>query len=228
MVDTLWNVAIWALQNLLWNVLMAAIGAIAATTAVTKGFGYLKSRQSLIWFSASCFVLLLVGSFLTSQRVLNLPNLKGNIEAVYVAQSTPRTLVIVEAIKNSGSMPSAAYFFRVSLKHAGQVFDCTTTGLPEELNLILPARGSIPQRNITYYNKDSLALKVLSPVPIGGLISGILVCELNNLDIDSLKEADEVMVSFVDVFQNDHIATIQGSSKYVDAKIFPGLTQSIK
>jgi hypothetical protein len=60
------------------------------------------------------------------------------------------------------------------------------------------------------------------------LISGILVCELGDRDIENLKEGDAVTVSFIDVFQTIHTASIQGSSKYTDIRLFPGITQNVK
>jgi hypothetical protein len=100
--------------------------------------------------------------------------------------------------------------------------------LPEKLDILVPARGSIPQRTVTYYRKDSLMVKALTPIPPGGLITEMLACELKDLDISNLKEEDEVIVSFLDVSRETHTASIKGSSQYIDLKVFPGMTQEIR
>jgi hypothetical protein len=228
MAETLQNIAAWAFQNLLWNIVMAAVGAIAATAVVKKGLGYLKSQQNLFWFAGGTFALILAISFLATQRIQIYPRLQGTIEAAYVTQSVPRALVIIETVVNSGTMPSSAYVWRVSLKHGTQTIDCLTTGLPEQFTLMIPARGSVPQRTVNYYGRDSIAVKALSPISVGSVLTGILACELKDIDVDKLTEGDEVTVSFSDVLQNTHTASIQGSSQFVDVKMFPGIAQEIK
>src|ERR1700726_600613 len=154
MLETMQTIALWALQNLLWNIVMAGAAAVAATAAVKKGLGYLKSRQNLFWFSGGSFVLVLALSFITNQNVRSYPNLRGNIEAIYTTAPTPElpqsphALVIIETLTNSGSMASVAYTWRVFLKHGAQTIDCPTAEIPDTFTIILPARGSIPQRTV--------------------------------------------------------------------------------
>jgi hypothetical protein len=227
--ETLQNIALWVFQNLLWNILMAALGAIAATAVVRKGLGYLKSLQNVIWFAGGSFALILAVSFIANQRTQNYPRLQGNIEAVYTAQALPvRALVIIETITNSGSMPSVAYLFRVTLKHGAQSIECPTATVPDQFSIAVEAKGSFPQRTVTYHGKDSLLIKALSPIPPGGAVSGIITCELKDFDISNLREDDEVTVSFLDVFRETYVASLRGTSKLSDVVNFPGLTQEIK
>jgi hypothetical protein len=221
-----WESIKFVLKMLAGAVLMTGAGAF-----ILSGFNRLKKKPEKIAYWVGTPALLFIFLLLIRDNQAPAPALKGSIEAVYTLQLPPnsgRALGIIESISNVGSMPSIAYFWKVTLKHGAKSIDCPTSDLPEKFDIFLPAKGSFPARTVTYFHKDSIMLKALSPIPPGGLITGMLVCELKDLDISSLKEDDEVIVSFFDVSKETHTASIQGSSQYKDLIIFPGMTQEVK
>jgi hypothetical protein len=158
------------------------------------------------------------------------PNLHGqmNYLAVNEVPGGIPNVVVIASIANSGLMPSFASSWRFTINHANQNINCPLATVPEKFDINIPARGGFPQRSVTYYGKDSLASKALNPIPAGGVTTGILYCELKNIDAKILRMEDEYTVYFMDVLSKQYSMTVKGNGTYTDLMYFPGITQDIK
>jgi hypothetical protein len=208
-----------------------ALGVVLMTGAgqylLQNVFNRLKKRQEKIsyWIGAPIllFVFLLFISTNESPRQ-GAPELRGQIEAVHVNDNPITTLLLIAGVGNTGSMPSVATGWSVTIMHDGKGTDCPVQVAPEKFIINFAARGTVPARSVTYYGKDSLLTKtLLSPIAPGSLTSGILLCEFHDLDYKSLHPTDKIVLSFVDVFSKSIRQKYLLSLRFPTSKFIQGL-----
>jgi hypothetical protein len=207
-----------------------AAGALLMTGVgqylLQKVFGKLKKPQERTAFWLGMPVLLFVFLwFLGPNNQVAAPELKGQIEAVHFneAPDNPANLLTIMNITNSGAMPSFAAGWKIEVLHGKQTIDCPVMTMPEKLIIKFAARGSIPERTVTYYGKDSLAVKAISSVGSGALVSGLLLCQPSNSEVKSLRPEDKVKITFSDVLGHAHEAEILIVPQLGDLKSYSGI-----
>jgi hypothetical protein len=222
---------------LLWETIkwvgLRAIGALLMTAAsqylLTNIWGQLKERRQIIAFWIGMPILLIIFILISVSSNDQRPDLLASVQAVMVLPSSPADkILMIVAILNKGMMPSIATSWKMTVVHEGQLIKCTVSNMPEKIDITIPAMGQFPYRNITYYSKDLLPVKALTPIPPGGMVTGLLLCQLNNIEVRDFKREDKFEISFDDVFLQTHTAYIQGTSTVSDAEYIPGITQDIK
>lgn len=187
-------------------------------------------EKKAYWLGMPLLLFIFLLSISSSGTQAIKPELKAHIESIFVnnIESDNPNLIIVASIENSGLMPSIARTWLVTIKHEGHVINCPIETMPEKIDMNVAPRGNIKGRTVTYYGKDNLAVKTISPIPSGGFVQGILLCALRNINAKSLKAEDEYTIYFTDVLSKKHSAVLQVTSEYSDIKYIPGMSQDIK
>jgi len=215
--------------ELFWHyIFLPLMTAILVTAPVKYALGQLQSRKNTILFGGSVFLLVCLFVVFGGGNQQN-PDLHPQIiAAAYGGHSAEGNMsspvMLMVSITNSGNMPIVAtdYDLKALLLDEHEL-----TGVRQKLppSMSFEAAGG---KTETYYETDALYQKTLKPIPVGGMVVGILLFTFPTMAEDAFKEKlKTITLTFQDVRSHTYSASASPIGTMLPPNYIPGLTQSI-
>ena len=208
-----------------------------------KGLGVLQQRRQLVWFGLGLFgvlfVLFLSVSLFASSLVEDLrpsPHLSAKIAWVAFGGKVSTTaipngpnsddnqnskILLAIQVKNRGSYPTIASNWSLDVFSNGHQYKGVPVVLPKVISITTHGRS------MQYTGQDALYEKTLSPILPGSMVTGLLMFDLGDVNMDSINSSlPKFEVSFSDVNDVQYSTAYQSTGNEGPPVFLPGLTQS--
>jgi hypothetical protein len=223
---------LWA--NVEYDLVRPVVIAVAVATGlnVVAGLAFRWITTRIQYVILWCTVFLMVFIVIVFTKPIASPQLviqdvttflTGKpIETTNIPDNSSRFIVIM-GIANTGIMPSVIKNYGFSLDVDGTTYNAERYTLPDSLTL--PLAG----RQVTYFSKDSLQEKTLTPLATGGYIIGITLFVVKEISFERLVHRKfTYTLSFEDVLGRTYSKTYPLNIENQEPKQIPGITQVIK
>jgi hypothetical protein len=213
----------WFVQNGAWTITAKIISLLVASGLTTlvfdRAFGLLTRNRQKIWFLAGMVALggLIIGLFSANGPY---SHLKGNIAFMGLRSEEPVIAVALAAIANDGQIQTTITSLSIVTTVDMRQYVGIPTAMPEKVTLNT-ANGAV-----TYYSTDSLLTKVLTPIPVGGSVNGVVMFVFPDAPATVLMRPSTYTISFNDVFGKPYQMSIDTIGKATLPAIgLPGVRQ---
>jgi hypothetical protein len=129
-------------------------------------------------------------------------------------------VVVFGSFVNSGQMPSVLYDWQLTAEMNGKMYK----GEPSTLGQFTITEKD---RTITYFADDALYERALTPVPIGGIVQGVLLFVFPKLDQDSFPDGTKFTLTFLDAINRRYTHVVTSGSGTTRLGYLPGLHQEL-
>jgi hypothetical protein len=132
--------------------------------------------------------------------------------------TTEARVIVFGSFVNSGQMPSIHHDWKLTAEMNGKPY----TG---ELSTIGQFSMVRDEGTTTYFPDDALYERALAPVPVGGIVQGILIFVFPKLDQDTFPEGTKFTLTFLDAVGHKYTHIVTSSGERGPFGYLPGLHQ---
>ena len=204
-------------SSIFWSLLQFAflslIASLASTLMLKRVFDLLPERKKTFTFfgiMAAFLFLVFVGFGI---KLPARPIMTASIDTAITAGQLfstanvgdgPTDVFLLVEIANRGTLPSSLIGFSLDIEINGSVFHGVRSTIPQVVTL------KTPTTTYRFVGSDSLIVKASSaPIPVGGVVSGLLGFRFLSLREAALPGTDAKMtLSFEDTFGNTYQARV--------------------
>jgi hypothetical protein len=205
----------WLFEAITYDLFKRLLVYVVVSAGLTVFLRYVlhhlqRLREVLaLWIAV---LLVLVGLFYFTAESSRGPKLQIILQDFNIGSSladNTSAAILVAGIVNSGTIQTIATDFRLTIKNKGNVYQGEPSGMPKELPVSLPPGQG--HKAIKFFQDDALYNKAVTPIPPGGMIYGVLMFTLPNVDAKSfIGSESEVTFSIRDAWWNQYTTTISG------------------
>lgn len=216
----------WFIDGIAWQIFWSILMTISATAIVRNGLGALKERRQALVFIGGIFIiafgLLTVIGTVTKHR----PRLTSEMLEFSAGSSNfpgfKCVLTTMVAITNTGNMASIAKNWRLTAYLNDKQISGQILQIPDTYTIKQPDSG----QTITYGAQEALYNKALTPIPSGGMTTGILIFGFQNIDPEIFKaQLKSIKLDFQDALLNQYSITAPRSLENSPLAYIPGITE---
>lgn len=224
---------IW--DGLTYDVLKYVVGALimsaAAQYILRAVFHRLKERQEIIAFWVGSFVLFFALTYMIGSRSPT-PEFEGGIVQALAGTGANdhQTVAVLEVnVINKGHMQSIVKQWKVEATANGSKYVGAFAPMPPKLtfNNIPLNSGGVQPTMVTYDSSDNIVPKSITPVPIGGLLPGILFVVFDNVDQAVFRTGVLFTVTYQDVLSREYSMTIKTTGQSALISLNPALKTEV-
>jgi len=204
------------------------VGPLIVTAAgsiiLKRVFHKLQDRKEQVHFWIASFVALCTLFYFIGSTIQK-PVLVGSIQTAQTgnAPNVHGTLAVISmSVINTGTMQSIVRNWKVEAKIGSNTYAATFPLIKVPVVFSDPRnKTGNPTVGIMYHPEDNI-LNKLEPVQPGGVLTGVIFAQFENLDKDVFMQGADITVTFEDVYSNKYAAAVKTTPEAKPVGIAPG------
>ncbi|MGB7100422.1 MAG: hypothetical protein WBD95_16875 [Xanthobacteraceae bacterium] len=209
------------LGGIVYDVLKYVVGPLIvsalATSVLRLAFHKLTQFRELIVFGVGAFLMCVIVFFFIGTRPQQ-PTFEGAIQQAFSGPplGSDRDVIAVIGLNiiNTGAMQSIVKNWKVKAKIGDTTYDAALVQMPATFTFNNIPRTTLNQpTSVTFHSEDLIVDRTIRPIEIGGMATGILFVEFQNVDANMFRGAVTFEVSYQDVLSREYTISLKGNGQ---------------